>query len=77
MIRVDSQVYGTPSTFPHRDFELTIFASTKGTLYIANNEGQVICSEKLSGEVFSSPIYFNEYLILGCRDNYVYCFKCT
>ena len=50
-------------------------ASTKGTLYLVESEeGQVLCEMKMRNEIFSSPILYRNSLIIGCRDDNIYCF---
>ena len=55
--------------------DVVAVASTKGTLYLVGaNEGQVLCEMKMRNEIFSSPILYRNSLIIGCRDDNVYCF---
>jgi len=52
-----------------------VCCSTKGLLRLINLRTGVVYSEiKLSGEVFSSPIFLKRNIIVGCRDDFVYCF---
>ena len=37
--------------------------------------GEVLASCQLPGEVFSSPVVVGDYLVVGCRDDYVYCLE--
>lgn len=71
-------VYATPFVFHGRDdLEDTVFlavASTDGRVWILNAKtGSVEGTWKLPGEVFSSPVVWGTILIVGCRNNYVYC----
>ncbi|XP_035681596.1 beta-alanine-activating enzyme-like [Branchiostoma floridae] len=51
-------------------------ASTKGTLYILTlDSGSCLASLRLPGEVFSSPVVWNNLLVVGCRDDFVYGIK--
>ncbi|XP_012136575.2 aminoadipate-semialdehyde dehydrogenase [Megachile rotundata] len=51
-------------------------ACTDGTLNIYDfATNRLIKSEKLPGEVFSSPVIDNDIAIIGCRDNNVYILK--
>ena len=51
------------------------FATTIGILYVVGAEdGQVLCKTQMEGEVFSSPILYRNSLVVGCRDDNVYCF---
>lgn len=55
-----------------------LVACTDGTLNIYNfATNRLIKSEKLPGEVFSSPVVDNDIAIIGCRDNNVYVLKLT
>ena len=54
---------------------VVIIASTTGTLYIVGAEdGQIFYKFQMKGEVFSSPILYRNSLVIGCRDDNVYCF---
>jgi acyl-CoA synthetase len=32
-------------------------------------------SAQLPGEVFSSPVFVDSWVLLGCRDDHLYCLK--
>jgi acyl-CoA synthetase len=32
-------------------------------------------SVQLPGEVFSSPVFVDSWVLLGCRDDHLYCLK--
>ncbi|XP_071786439.1 beta-alanine-activating enzyme-like [Asterias amurensis] len=50
--------------------------STEGSVMIFDlRSGEVIASCQLPGEVFSSPVVVGDYLVVGCRDDYVYCLE--
>ncbi|XP_037685788.1 beta-alanine-activating enzyme isoform X2 [Choloepus didactylus] len=72
-----SRVYATPFAFPshnHSNEMLLAAASTDGKLWILDsNSGQLQSVYELPGEVFSSPVVWESMLIIGCRNNYVYC----
>ncbi|XP_054845846.1 beta-alanine-activating enzyme [Eublepharis macularius] len=73
-----STVYATPFVFHSHDLEdkaLLAVISTDGRIWILNAKtGVVEGSGKLPGEVFSSPVVWGTKLVVGCRNNYVYCF---
>ncbi|XP_063415169.1 beta-alanine-activating enzyme-like isoform X2 [Mytilus trossulus] len=50
------------------------FASTGGYLYIVNfYSGEIILKHFLSGQIFSSPAVYDNCLVVGCRNDFVYC----
>lgn len=61
---------------PHSEnTELLAAASTDGSLWILDaHSGLLISQCTLEGEIFSSPVVCLNQLVVGCRDNYVYCF---
>ncbi|XP_036271416.1 beta-alanine-activating enzyme isoform X5 [Pipistrellus kuhlii] len=71
-----SRVYSTPFAF-HNKYSnemLLAAASTDGKLWILESKsGQLQSKYELPGEVFSSPVVWESMLIIGCRNNYVYC----
>lgn len=72
-----SSVYGTPFVFQSDDLKNKILlaaVSTDGTVWILNaKSGTAEGVAKLPGEVFSSPVVWGRKLVVGCRNDYVYC----
>lgn len=55
---------------------LVALASTDGTVCILDGEdGHMLISHTLPGELFSSPVVYNSSVVVGCRNDYVYCLK--
>lgn len=53
---------------------LVALASTDGTVWILDaQDGRVLASHALPGELFSSPVVWERSLVIGCRNDYVYC----
>lgn len=52
-----------------------IICTTTGYVIIVdcNNNGKEIIRIKLNGEIYSSPILFNNNIYVGCRDDLLYC----
>ncbi|XP_054645265.1 beta-alanine-activating enzyme [Dunckerocampus dactyliophorus] len=49
-------------------------ASTEGTVYILDGQdGHMLSSWKLPGELFSSLVVYGRSVVVGCRNDYVYC----
>ncbi|XP_068042880.1 beta-alanine-activating enzyme isoform X2 [Anomalospiza imberbis] len=72
-----SSVYGTPFIFQSDDLNNKILlaaVSTDGKVWILNaKSGTAEGVAKLPGEVFSSPVVWGTKLVVGCRNDYVYC----
>ncbi|NWQ70771.1 ACSF4 enzyme, partial [Neopipo cinnamomea] len=72
-----SSVYGTPFIFQSDDLSNKILlaaVSTDGKVWILNaKSGTAEGVDKLPGEVFSSPVVWGTKLVVGCRNDYVYC----
>ncbi|XP_046368705.2 beta-alanine-activating enzyme-like [Haliotis rufescens] len=64
------------SAAPQQDVHPVVYvASTSGNLTaLCVATGQQLASTCLPGEVFSSPIVVDGRLVVGCRDNNIYCF---
>lgn len=74
--KTTSRVYTTPFAFCNysHNSEMLAAASTDGKLWILESEsGQLQSVYQLPGEVFSSPVIWESMLIIGCRNNYIYC----
>lgn len=72
-----ARVYATPFAFCHHSRSsaaLLAAASTDGKLWILESEsGRLQDVYELPGEVFSSPVVWESMLVIGCRNDYVYC----
>ncbi|XP_068599593.1 beta-alanine-activating enzyme [Brachionichthys hirsutus] len=77
------KVYSSPCVFDGsaaglRSGMLVALASTDGTVWILDgNDGQMLSSYTLPGELFSSPVVWGQSLVVGCRNDSVYCLKLT
>jgi outer membrane protein assembly factor BamB len=60
------------------DFEAAegriVAASTKGDVYVLNKSGEILSSFQLDGHIYSSPIFLPGRIIIGSRDNFLYCY---
>ncbi|XP_008046116.1 acyl-CoA synthetase family member 4 isoform X2 [Carlito syrichta] len=72
-----SRVFATPFAFrnPSGSNEMLLaVASIDGKLWILESQsGRLQSVFELPGEVFSSPVVWESMLIIGCRNDYVYC----
>ncbi|XP_027146442.1 beta-alanine-activating enzyme isoform X2 [Larimichthys crocea] len=77
------KVYSSPFVFDgsvvgRRRTPLVAAASTDGTAWILDaGDGQTLASFTLPGELFSSPVVWGRSLVVGCRNDFVYCLKLT
>ncbi|XP_061593066.1 beta-alanine-activating enzyme [Cololabis saira] len=76
------KVYSTPCVFDGscvgRRGTLVGLASTDGTVWILDAlNGQTLASHDVPGELFSSPVVWEKSLVIGCRNDYVYCLSLT
>ncbi|NXN08898.1 ACSF4 enzyme, partial [Indicator maculatus] len=75
--KATSSVYGAPFVFQSDGFKNRILlaaVSTDGSVWILNaKSGTAEGTDKLPGEVFSSPVVWGTKLVVGCRNDYVYC----
>lgn len=65
----DSPVFSTPQAYN----EKIIFCDISGILHIVDRFGKELSSFKLNGEVFSSSVVTKNKIIVGCRNNMLYC----
>ncbi|XP_078458863.1 beta-alanine-activating enzyme isoform X1 [Lampetra planeri] len=52
-----------------------VAAGTDGLVCVLDEQGNPVCSYRLPGEVFSSPVAWGDCLLVGCRDDYLYCLQ--
>nr|XP_046246698.1 beta-alanine-activating enzyme isoform X2 [Scatophagus argus] len=80
--RTTGKVFSSPCVFDGsvvgRRGILVALASTDGTVWILDGQdGQMLASFHLPGELFSSPVVWGQFLVIGCRNDYVYCLNLT
>lgn len=78
--RTKGRVYSSPYVFDGstvgRRGTLVGVASTDGTVYVLDGQdGHMLTSCTLPGELFSSPVVYESSVIVGCRNDSVYCLK--
>ncbi|KAG7488869.1 hypothetical protein MATL_G00038990 [Megalops atlanticus] len=57
---------------------LVTLTSTDGTVWVLDAEtGALKASLSLPGELFSSPVVWGRTLVVGCRNDFVYCIELT
>ncbi|KAJ7986472.1 hypothetical protein DPEC_G00340240 [Dallia pectoralis] len=77
-----SRVYSSPCVFEGSAWgmegTLVALASTDGTLCVLDaQDGTLRASLTLPGELFSSPVVWERSLVVGCRNDFVYCVEPT
>ncbi|XP_059923032.1 beta-alanine-activating enzyme isoform X1 [Gadus macrocephalus] len=81
--QTSGRVYASPFAFESRsalgrEQVLVGVASTDGMLWILDErDGCKIASLSLPGELFSSPVVWERTLLVGCRNDMVYCVDLT
>lgn len=56
--------------------EICCCCTVNGNMFVLDlATGEVLATQKLPGEIFSSPLILANRIVLGCRDNNVYCLK--
>lgn len=50
-----------------------VVATTQGELVVLGDQGDQLGRSRLPGEVFSSPLLLGDRLVVGCRDDFLYC----
>lgn len=80
--RTTGKVFSSPCVFDGsaagRWGTLVGLASTDGTVWVLDaRDGRMLASTTLSGELFSSPVVWGRSLVVGCRNDFVYCLNLT
>ncbi|XP_067272957.1 beta-alanine-activating enzyme [Pseudorasbora parva] len=75
------KVFSTPFVFDGAPWGLRTLAavcSTDGKVWVLDGEtGTLKATLTLPGELFSSPVVWGHNLVVGCRNDYVYCLELT
>ena len=79
-IKLDSAIGSCPFIgsliLPQGDLAICCCCTVNGNLFILDlATGRTLTTMKLPGEIFSSPLIIGDRIVIGCRDNNVYCLK--
>lgn len=70
-VSLDGPIISTPCTTNTH----IIASTTSGSIFLIDSAGNIVGCKQLKGEIFSSPVIWNNYVFIGCRDNNVYCLE--
>lgn len=75
------KVFSTPFVFDGALWglrSLVAVCSTDGKVWVLDGEtGTLKATLSLPGELFSSPVVWGHNLVVGCRNDYIYCLELT
>lgn len=79
-IKLDSPIGSCPFigtiNLSQAKLEICCCCTVNGNVFVLNVvTGEILATVKLPGEIFSSPLILADRIIVGCRDNNVYCLK--
>ena len=68
-------IYASPFVTNHG--RIVIVGSTDGCLRLLNIQtGEMICETQIDGNgLFSSPVCYRNFLLVGSRDDHLYCYR--
>jgi outer membrane protein assembly factor BamB len=68
-------IYASP--FVYDNGRIVIVGSTNGCLRVLNTQtGEIICETQVDGNgLFSSPVSYQNLIIVGSRDDHLYCYR--
>jgi outer membrane protein assembly factor BamB len=70
---LDGEIFASP------DFETDggriVATTTSGGVHLVSRNGEKLGSFQLGSHVFSSPLFLPGRILVGSRDNFLYCFK--
>jgi acyl-CoA synthetase len=70
---LDGEIFASPDFEAGADGRI-VAATSSGTVYLVSPDGETLASWQLSGQVFSSPVFLPGRIIVGSRDNFLYCY---
>jgi outer membrane protein assembly factor BamB len=70
---LDGEIFASPD-YESGDGGRIVAATSAGTVQIVSPSGETLSSWQLSGQVFSSPLFLPGRIVVGSRDNFLYCY---
>lgn len=79
-IKLDSAIGSCPFIgsliLPQGELAICCCCTINGNVFILDlTMGRTLATTRLPGEIFSSPLIVGDRIVIGCRDNNVYCLK--
>ena len=79
-LKLDSAIGSCPFVgnliLPQGQLAICCCCTVNGNVFIVDlSTGRILATTKLPGEIFSSPLIIGDRVVIGCRDNNVYCLK--
>ena len=72
----DSPFYSTPFVVRMSALVVVCCSSVRGSVYLLDlSDGSQLGHLRLPGDVFSSPVAVGSEIVVGCRDDNVYCIQ--
>lgn len=72
--KCSASIRSTPFFLKIKLIQCVCIFSSDGVLQIFNcDNGKLVKQSKIDGEVFSTPVVYNEHLFVGSRNNYLHC----
>jgi len=69
---VSDPVFGSPD---YGSCGRIVCSTILGNIFVLDSEGNILHKLTVPGHVFSSPIFMDTSIIVGCRDNFLYSFS--
>lgn len=70
--KFDSSIFASPCFFQ----KFIVAATMRGSIYVVDSISHTLISKiHLDGEIFSTPVVFQNNILFGCRNDFVYCFE--
>lgn len=78
--KLDSAIGSCPFVgnlnLPQGQLAICCCCTVNGNVFIVDlSTGRILATIKLPGKIFSSPLIIGDQVVIGCRDNSVYCLK--
>jgi len=79
-LKLDSAIGSCPFVgslnLPQGQLAICCCCTVNGNVFIVDlTTGRTLAITKLLGEIFSSPLIIGDRIVIGCRDNSLYCLK--
>lgn len=74
-VAAPAQIFSAPRSFMFDSRNLVLVCTTNGFVCVLNANGTFVKQFRINGEIFSTPSVIDSKVIVGSRNNLLYCFE--
>ncbi|KAG4068456.1 hypothetical protein HA402_004796 [Bradysia odoriphaga] len=76
-VELPGQIFASPKSFKFQSADMLVACSTNGDVCFIDSNREITKQFRIDGEIFSTPSVVDNRIVLGSRNNFLYCYDLT